>query len=86
MPFAPESLNNRLGDGLAALLALVGETIGVAVDAPSVSFLFHERGRGIKGLERVVRKASTWTSGLEKTHVSTLSTEKVTSMPLSTTC
>lgn len=43
MPLRAQRLNDRVRDGLATALALRAVSIGVAVDTPRISVLFHKR-------------------------------------------
>jgi hypothetical protein len=48
MPLGSKGFDNRVRDRLSTLLALRTIPMCVAVDAPSITILFHERSAGIE--------------------------------------
>jgi hypothetical protein len=48
MPLSPKRLDNRIRNGLAALLALCTVPMSMAIDAPRIPILLHKRRSGIK--------------------------------------
>ena len=50
MPFRSQRINNNFRNGLPALFALGTVAICMAIEAPSITFLFHKRGTRIEWL------------------------------------
>lgn len=84
MPLRSQGFDDRVGNRLLAFLAFVRVAMGMAINTPGISILLDKGGGRIEGLcdnQYAITNIRTRT----ETYITTLSTEKVSNMPLGTT-